>query len=194
MLFASLNSALAAGPRTIRLFMNRPPMYITEACKVSSGGFSPCIGFVLYHPELKEAVVGHFSSFEYLTRSKEAVELARSKWTNLNPVRAYIAGSALFDSKTSRPDKIDREASQERGDLIRYLKEEGIQDGNLNVRWLPDQMSGEFSFDIQSGEGELLISPDLFRTKAQKNIKHWNTQGGESPERCFQVVIDEIFR
>jgi hypothetical protein len=78
-----------------------------------TGGLGPCFGVIVYSPEQKQALVGHF--IDPLDSSQDKFENmlveAQNKFqSNQDSVRVYMGGAAPTDHEESSPDPKKRQA------------------------------------------------------------------------------------
>jgi hypothetical protein len=115
---------------------------------LKSGGLEPCIAIGLYDPETRSGYGYHYIPGSRYTELRKMIASARNVYHDLSGLAVFIGGNSL----DSDEDADSLESSLAERLRIRKLLGRYFKDSQIQVRWLPNDSSGELFLDTMAGE------------------------------------------
>lgn len=115
--------------------------------KIETTGLGVCIGVIIYDPDSKQALVGHFADPREENLNGMLTE-ARGKFPKASQLKIYLGGSE--PDPTEAPEYPTTKAK--RKFVTDQLKSRGFTDEQITTRWQDQGQATIMSIDTESGQ------------------------------------------
>lgn len=121
---------------------------ITKAPNIiETTGLGPCVGVIVYDPETKQAMVGHFVD-PRVDNLQSMLDEAVQRFPNKERLQVYVGGQA--PSPHHAPHYTEEKAK--RAFVKKQLESHGFQNSQATIRWQDSNQNTILSIDTASGK------------------------------------------
>ena len=126
-------------------------------------GMGPCFGVVIYDPEIKKAIIGHFPEPDMTSDFEQMIEEAKKLFNDIKRIDVYLGGGGPLSNS-----RRDIKHCKKNRKFVEYtLKSNGFKNLKINYNDSTDNTvlrvnteSGKIDYDIQDEENESEYNQD----------------------------------